>query len=328
MKTSPSLADIEDRVADELRALSEDSHSLFFRWTDEVLIYGIPRGGIPIAYMVRERLRLWAKQYLPVFSDGRGVGPSAIRITQDVTRANIICDDLVDSGRTRARAMERAPKGSLFLAPYDKQKDPALGWLVFPWEVSGGEDQSGEDIFVRLLQFVGEDPNRPGLRETPARMVKAWREWSCGYDEDPASILKCFEDGAERANELVIVHGIPVVSKCEHHLADIIGTAHVGYIPNGRIVGLSKLARLVEVFSRRLQVQERLTNQVADALMEHLAPLGAGVLIRAAHSCMSTRGVRVHGSMTTTSALRGVLFDRPDARAEFLALCQAAEGAR
>lgn len=181
---------------------------------------------------------------------------------------------------------------------------------------------------VDLLLYIGEDPTREGLRDTPERVCKAWKEWATGYDQDPATILKTFEDGATDVDELVIVHNIPFISKCEHHLADMIGIAHVGYIPNGRIVGLSKLARLVDCFARRLQVQERATTQIADALMNHLQPVGVGVLVRASHACMSTRGVKVHGSVTTTSAMRGALMDKAVARKEFLDLCRMAESDR
>jgi len=182
-----------------------------------------------------------------------------------------------------------------------------------------------EDIITRLLLCIGEDPDREGLRDTPVRVLRAWKEWATGYAQDPATILKTFEDGAAGFDELVIVHNIPVISKCEHHLADIIGHAHVGYIPNGKIAGLSKLARLVDCFARRLQVQERLTVQIADALQRHLEPLGVGVLIRAAHHCMSTRGVKIHGSTTSTSAMRGALLTKPEARKEFFDLCAMAE---
>ena len=185
-----------------------------------------------------------------------------------------------------------------------------------------------EDIIKRLLIYIGEDPKREGLRETPRRVLKGWKEWASGYGQDPKNILKTFKDGADGCNELVIVHNIPVVSRCEHHLADIIGHAHVGYIPKGKIVGLSKLARLVEIFARRLQVQERMTIQIANALVEHLEPVGVGVLIRASHACMSTRGVKIHGSMTTTSAMRGALLKEPSARKEFLDLCAMAERGR
>lgn len=192
---------------------------------------------------------------------------------------------------------------------------------------------SDEDLVRGILRMIGEDPTREGLRDTPARVVKAWKEWAAGYRMDPAAILKTFEDGApeKRAggsaalDEMVIVHNIPVVSKCEHHLADIIGIAHVGYIPDRRIVGLSKLARLVEVYARRLQVQERMTNQIVDDLTRYLQPIGAGCIIRAAHHCMSTRGVRIHGSVTTTCALRGAMFVHPSTRAEFLQLCRDAQ---
>lgn len=185
-----------------------------------------------------------------------------------------------------------------------------------------------EQIIVDLLKFIGEDPTREGLLETPKRVLKAWTEWSWGYRQDPVALLKTFEDGAEGTNELVIVHNIPVMSKCEHHMSDIVGLAHVGYIPNGKIVGLSKLARLVDVFARRMQVQERLTTQIADTLNDTLDPVGVGVLIRATHHCISSRGVKIHGSVTTTSAMRGALLDEVSCRAEFLQLCQMAEQQR
>lgn len=175
-----------------------------------------------------------------------------------------------------------------------------------------------------ILEHIGEDPSRDGLRDTPARVARAWKEWTSGYGQDPADILKHFEEAA--ADEMVIVHNIPIISKCEHHLADITGIAHIGYIPNGRIIGLSKLPRLAEIFMRRLQVQERLTAEIADALMgSDVKPLGVGILIRASHACMSTRGVKIHGSLTTTCAVRGALREQGDARAEFLGLCRDAE---
>lgn len=164
--------------------------------------------------------------------------------------------------------------------------------------------------------------NREGLRETPARVAKAWKFWTSGYYQDAGDILKVFEDGADGYDQMVIVKDIPIYSKCEHHLADIFGTATIAYIPNGRIVGLSKLSRLADMFARRLQVQERLTGQIADALEEHLKPLGVGVLIRARHMCMESRGLCQQGHHTITCALRGVLKDQPEARAEFMSLAQ------
>lgn len=162
--------------------------------------------------------------------------------------------------------------------------------------------------------------DREGLLETPERVAKAWEFWTSGYAKDPAEILKSFEDGADGYDEMVMVRDIPIYSKCEHHLADIFGTATVAYIPNGRVVGLSKLSRLVDMYARRLQVQERMTVQIADALQEHLNPLGVGVLLRCRHLCMESRGVCQQGHHTVTSALRGALKDDPAARGEFMAL--------
>lgn len=173
-----------------------------------------------------------------------------------------------------------------------------------------------------MLEAIGENPEREGLRETPSRVVKAWEEWFSGYHvTDPIGVLKTFKDGAEGCgDELVIVRDIDFYSHCEHHMAPFFGKASVAYIPNKRVVGLSKIPRLVDVFSRRLQVQERLTNQIADALWEGLDPIGAGVVMRATHFCMCSRGVQKQGSTTITSALRGAFRTKPEARAEFMAL--------
>ena len=179
-----------------------------------------------------------------------------------------------------------------------------------------------EDLEVvrRLLTLIGEDPDREGLRETPARFLKALGEYTRGYREKPEDILKMFEDGAQSVDEMVIVRDIPVYSLCEHHLAPFFGSAHIGYVPEKRILGLSKISRLVEVFSRRLQVQERLTNQIADALDTNLQPLGVAVVIECRHMCMESRGVRHTGTSTVTSALRGSIKTNADTRREFLTL--------
>lgn len=179
-----------------------------------------------------------------------------------------------------------------------------------------------EKDWRRLLQSIGEDPDRPGLVETPHRLVKAWDFWTSGYKQDPADILKVFEDGAEQYNELILVRDIPVYSHCEHHLAPFFGHATVGYTPKGRIVGLSKLTRLVDCFAKRLQVQERLTIQIADALMSHLQPRSVGVVIRCRHLCMESRGIRVPGEDTLTSAMLGELQTNLALRTEFLSLAR------
>ena len=175
-----------------------------------------------------------------------------------------------------------------------------------------------EDVIESLLQMIGENPERGGLIETPARVVKAWKYWCGGYNEDIESLLKVFEDGGENYDQMVTVRNIPFYSHCEHHLAPFFGTATVAYIPDGRIVGLSKVSRLVDIFARRLQVQERLTAQIADAMEQHLGAKGVGVCIRARHLCMESRGICQQGHHTETTALRGVIYSDAQARAEFL----------
>jgi len=170
-----------------------------------------------------------------------------------------------------------------------------------------------------ILEFIGEDPEREGLQETPMRFLKAWKNhWGAGYGQDPKSLMKVFEDGGENYDEMVLVKNIKVYSHCEHHISPIIGVAHVAYIPNGKILGLSKINRLVDMFARRLQVQERLTTQIADTLNKELNPLGVAIVIEAEHFCVKTRGVQDANSITVTSALTGVFKENPETRAEFM----------
>lgn len=185
---------------------------------------------------------------------------------------------------------------------------------------SDQQHSSAEDAVRYLLRSIGEDPDRGGLIETPKRFVKALREMTEGYAKRPEEVLKVFEDGGETYDQMVLVKEIPVYSMCEHHMAPFVGKAHVAYIPDGKIVGLSKLARLTNIYARRLQVQERLTDQIAQALQDHLNPKGVGVVIRCRHMCMESRGVKIHGAETVTSALRGVLLEHGAARSEFMAL--------
>lgn len=180
---------------------------------------------------------------------------------------------------------------------------------------------TSEDLVRDILSRI-EPGAREGLHETPARVVKAWKTWFGGYEQDPLEILKVFEDGAEGVDEMVIEVDIPFYTHCEHHMAPFFGLASVAYVPNGKVLGLSKMNRLVDIFARRLQVQERLTNQIADALDTHLRPKGVGVLLRARHMCVESRGVQHRGCSTTTSALRGCIKNEPDARMEFLTLAK------
>lgn len=252
----------------------------------EVKAYGIPRGGAFIAAL-----------FHPV---------------DDPNEAEVIVDDLVDSGATKQRWTDAHP-GVVFWSPFDKQKEPELAgvWLEFPWEQN---DAPAEDNVVRLLEVMGEDPNREGLLETPKRYVKFWREFL-----NPPEFNFTTFDG-EGTDEMIVQIDIPFHSVCEHHLAPFYGVGHIAYIPNRRIVGLSKLARTLEYYARRLQNQERITAQVAERLMLELDAKGVAVVLEAEHTCMSMRGVRKPGVRTRTSKLLGYFRDDDKARNEFLNL--------
>lgn len=179
-----------------------------------------------------------------------------------------------------------------------------------------------------LIDTSGDDPSREGFRNTPQRFAEAWAEWTSGYKQSPRDVLTTFQDGADGVDEMVFQGNISLWSLCQHHLSPFFGMAHIAYIPAGKIVGLSKFARLVDVFARRLQTQEQLTNQIADALVENLSPLyGVGVVLQCRHTCIESRGVRRSGSVTSTSALRGALKEEPSARAEFFSLIANAKAA-
>lgn len=258
-------------------------------------LWGVPRGGTHIAQMLADARQCW--------------------LVDTPEEAGVIVDDLIDSGRTQRTWSERCPE-TPFWAAIDKRKMSNPKWITFPWEVND-EVTGAEDAAVRLLQALDAPIHDEGMLETPDRMVRSLRELTQGYAESPGKILsKRFPVGYD---EMIVVRGIEFWSLCEHHLLPFHGTATVGYIPGtGGVVGLSKLARLVHCFSRRFQIQERLTAQIADAMDEHLAPLGVGVVVHATHLCMAMRGVRTPADMVT-SDLRGVMRE-PTPRGEFLAL--------
>jgi GTP cyclohydrolase I len=177
-----------------------------------------------------------------------------------------------------------------------------------------------EAAFRTIIRWAGDDPARPGLLETPARAARAFREYFAGYEQDPLAILNKTFDETGGYEEMVILRGIPFESYCEHHLAPIIGQAWVAYVPNGRVVGLSKLARLVDAYAKRLQIQERMTSEIASAVQEVLQPQGVGVMIKATHHCMASRGVHKVGADMVTSCMLGCFRDNPITRQEFLAI--------
>ena len=180
------------------------------------------------------------------------------------------------------------------------------------------EEEYPTHIVKELLEYIGEDPTREGLLDTPRRFLKAWKEMTEGYAiTDKESLATVFND---HTDQMVVLSGIHFTSNCEHHLLPFVGEATVAYIPNGQVIGISKLARVVQQYAKRLQVQERMTEQIAEAIDNVLQPLGVGVLIQAHHSCMSCRGIKQTNTNMTTSSLKGAFINEPEARAEFLSL--------
>ncbi len=181
-------------------------------------------------------------------------------------------------------------------------------------------DAQAEDAFRQILRWIGENPDRDGLRETPKRLVRAFREYFCGYDEEPEEVLRKTFEEVEGYDEMIVLRSVAFESHCEHHVAPIIGRAWVGYVPDRRVVGISKLARVVEIYAKRLQIQERLTAQIANTIESVLQPRGVAVVVKAAHHCMMSRGVRKRGTDLVTSRMLGCFRDQPMTRAEFLSL--------
>lgn len=183
--------------------------------------------------------------------------------------------------------------------------------------------QAEAEAAVRtLIQWAGDDPEREGLIDTPARVARSYRELFAGYDECPRQYLERTFEEVAGYDELVVLRDIRFVSFCEHHMLPVVGKAHVGYLPTNRVVGISKLARVVKGFGRRLQIQEKMTAEIANAIHEVLQPQGVGVVIEAEHSCMTLRGVEVPGATLSTSSLLGVVRDDPRTREEFLRLAR------
>jgi GTP cyclohydrolase I len=179
--------------------------------------------------------------------------------------------------------------------------------------------EEAEQAIRTLIRWAGDDPGREGLADTPARVVRAFSDWFSGYAQDPAEYLRRTFEEVGGYDEMVILKSIPFESHCEHHMAPIIGEVHVGYLPHRRVVGISKLARLVDAYSRRLQIQERMTAEIADTLQEVLQPRGVGVLVESSHECMTTRGVHKRGVTMVTSRMIGAFRDEPATRREFFA---------
>ena len=248
--------------------------------------WGVPRGGQVVA----------------------GIIGNAVDNIQD---CDVIVDDLIDSGSTKERY-------KTFNKPFEvlinKKKEYKDEWIVFPWEVKEEGEETVEDNVKRLLQYFGEDVNREGLKDTPKRYVKFFKEFL-----NPPK-WNCTTFKGEGYDEMIVQTNIPFHSLCEHHIAPFFGEGNIAYIPNERIVGLSKLARTLETYSRRLQNQERITTQVAEFLWKELQPKGVAVVLTAKHMCMEMRGVKKHDTNTTTSKMMGSFKEDYKARTEFLNL--------
>jgi len=276
-----------------------------------VRLYGVPRGGIHALSAVDAACGIAHGSF--------SVAEFPIERVSKAEQADAYVDDIVDTGETR-RQYFQAYGARPWFALVDKEMEGISAWVKFPWEMDSGEVGPEENI-RRILQYIGEDPKREGLLETPSRVVKSYAELFSGYryktEEEIGSLLKVFTDGA--CDEMILVKDIEFVSMCEHHMLPFSGVAHIAYLPKDQIVGLSKLARIVDVYARRLQVQERLTQQVTESLMKHLQPNGVACVIEAHHQCMSCRGVKKANAKMVTSSLTGA-FREPAARAEFYSL--------
>lgn len=260
------------------------------------VIYGIPQGGTALAL---ELARLLGKRVIDT-KELPGWEKECV----------LVVDDVVDSGATLARFkdyttavihVKTGRRSEVLCLPTFFCQTTTDDWITYWWEST--EEKSIEDNITRILQFIGEDPTREGLLKTPHRVVKSWDEIFGGYKIDPASVFTTFD--ADGYSELVLLKGIEFYSTCEHHMLSFAGKAHVGYIANGRIVGISKLARLLDIYTRRLQVQERIGQQVTRAIMTYLEPAGAACIIEAEHLCMRCRGVEKQNSIMVTSSLTG-----------------------
>ena len=270
-------------------------------------VYGIPRGG----------------QY-PAAMLAQDMGKKLIFDPSEIDGKTLVVDDLCDSGATieKFRNEHAAAKFAVVYLKEGGKDFPWLShgtalegdWLVFPDEHDGGIEENAK----RILQYIGEDVTREGLIETPKRMHRAWDEIFAGYKTDPHDLVKTFVQGT--CKEMVILKNAEFYSTCEHHFFPFFGHCSIGYIPNKKVIGVSKLARLLDCYSKRMQIQERMTTQIADFLEQELEARGVYVVCEGVHFCMTSRGVKKQDASMVTSAIRGEFMQNSAMRAEFLSL--------
>jgi len=258
-------------------------------------LYPIAMGGYPVAIKLQQILNL--------------------PISFELKENSLIIDDLIDSGKTVANF--KNDKAVLFSKI---KRDDIIScefnfndWIILPWE----QKKTIEDNLIRILEYIGENPNREGLVETPQRIIKSWDKLFAGYKENLDEKIKVFED--DKCDEMIILKDIEFYSTCEHHFLPFYGKGHIAYIPNKKIIGISKLARILEHFSRKLQIQERLANEVCNYIFNKIEPKGCIVVLEAQHFCMIARGVQKQNSKMITSSLKGV-FEKIETRDEFFNL--------
>lgn len=288
------------------------------------VIAGISRGGIIPAYMLARLLHVPA---ISDYKDVKIVDPFTCDWMDDYKGAAIILvDDIRDTGATAKYFEDQAKKRNIDLQLFclvtrlEKAMHGEDVWFEFPWETKEDTVGGREQAVTALLRSVGEDPNREGLKDTPKRVSKMYDELCVGYKQEPKEILSAIFS-TDKYDEMIVLKDIPFASLCEHHMLPFRGKVHFAYIPNKVVVGVSKIARLVECFARRLQIQERMTVEIGKAFEDIIKPKGVGVIVEAAHECMIVRGIKKEGCQMVTSYLGGVLREKPEAREEFLKLC-------
>ena len=300
------------------------------------LIYGIPKNGLIIAQQVARILQGQPNVQVDVLYSVYHVA-DAISREEDV----LIIDDIIDSGATIERLKKMVlwmlnemgktdgesegfdealwAKHAIITAMFDKRDQRYAGnWYSFPWE-DFEQGKTMDEFVQRLIQATGEDANREGLKDTPRRFLAAWGELTGGYSVDIDKLMTTFDNESE-IDQIIGCKDIEFSSLCEHHLMPFTGKAHVYYIPDKKIIGLSKIPRIVDTFSRRLQNQERLTKDIADLMEKEIAPKAVAVIIEGQHSCMASRGIKARSASMTTSDMRGYFRSKPEAREELMQL--------
>ena len=263
--------------------------------------YPVPRGGYLLGIILADSLKL------PVAG-----------CKEAITDKTLIVDDLIDSGKTLSefkdndKAVLYVKHGKKKLATYYLHETDA--WIKFPDE----KDDEVQEHITRIMQYIGEDTSREGLLETPKRVQRAYDEIFSGYKQNPKDLMKTFTQGT--CEEMVILKNCEFYSTCEHHMFPFFGHISIGYIPNKKVIGISKLARLVDLYAKRMQIQERMTTQIADTIMKDLDAKGVYVVCEGVHFCMRSRGVKKQDASMITSAVRGVFKKDAKARQEFLSL--------